>query len=158
MKTLIKIGTYTFFASSLLLIGLQAIYFSKDVVRMWNTRTLSKCLEIHLAKHDSLPQKSKELSVMDFFVQNGCLSSPLKDPNTLDILGPVHTFSSFLLSSYHKIEKTANRVSELFSQEEEKNLLEKNIKALETELKKEYPKDFVIAILTQGNSYEISVK
>ncbi|MBT4937334.1 hypothetical protein HON22_05445 [Candidatus Peregrinibacteria bacterium] len=146
MGMIFKTLLLLFIASSFLLVGYQAVKYTRDTVRIWNVKTLISGVDTYHAKYGKIPLSGKDYS----------LSAILKEEKIIDkeIRDPVFTSATVLMDEYaHSLIRIFSQVAKYAPKE-----LSDNMDMLKEISETAIEPDFVIAYISDGKDYEISVK
>ncbi|PCI25604.1 hypothetical protein COB57_00030 [Candidatus Peregrinibacteria bacterium] len=184
MKFLRKMFVYIALVSMFLLVGYQAIHYTRDTARMWDAQILTKSLNIYQAKVGNIPSSTSDLTFIDMLIEKGIMTVPVRDPVFTSSTVVMDEYAHMIIKMYRSIETqgkagakifndTFSEVDEIIAEQEGENAgdiaqlkkdmgitndIDANINKLEALANQSISPDFVIAYQEKDGKYEISVK
>lgn len=147
MKFAFKILPYLFLASTLLIFGYQAVKYSRDIVRVWNAKTLTNTLIMYESKNSNLPESSQDNFITKVLYQKALMSSEIRDP--------VFISSTVILDEYaHMFLRIFAKISQFVSTEAQENMNSITVLSKQNEIDPE----LVFAFAQNKGKFEVSVK
>lgn len=137
---------YLFLATSLLLIGYEAVKYGRDMVRVASLNTLNSCIQLYDVKHGVFPPSDGEKSLSEILIQEKCLDKEVRDP--------ILTSSTVLMDD---MVKKILRIA-VWGRDFLPSDLKGNLTALKAEVENERNPELVLLYVNGGKTYELSSK
>ena len=146
MKFILKILIFLFLSSSILITGYEAVKYARDSVRILNMQTIVKALDIFYIKKGYYPVSGEGKNVSKMLVEKDFIGKEIRDPVFTSSTVIMDQYANNLLHLFDKVIKFANPE------------LKEKMSILKDLSSEEIPPDFVIAYLSDGKTFEFSVK
>lgn len=146
MGMIFKTLLLLFIASSFLLVGYEAVKYTRDTVRTWNAKTLVTGIDTYQAKYGKIPLSGKDHNLSEILKEEKIIDKEIRDP--------VFTSATVLMDEYaHSLIRIFSKVAQYAPKE-----LSDNIDMLKELSETAIAPDFVISYSSTATDYEVSVK